>query len=251
MAGSSNNSFIPKRGTTKNRRSSNTRQVYVFTFLSYIFLFATLITSAGSYFYGTHVEKKLAVEVSLLNSEISSFNEADMQRVLDFDRRLSQASSRLDTTVSLVSVFQALEEATINNVLIDSLLLERQGDSLFTLVAGIETDSFDATLFQRGIYQRNQTVSSVIISDVTTSDLDVNPDTLRQADQSFQRLPTVSFTAEFKVPLSRVSYNPGQNNTIVTPVFEAAVPEVDLLDEASSTIGKVDEINQLDNNENI
>ena len=172
MVDPSNSSFIPKRGPAKKTRTKTTRQVYVFTFVSYIMLFATLLAAGGVYFYDKYINQQLDEEISALNSAISSFSESDMQRVLDFDSRLTQANGRLNNTASLVKVFRALEAATINTVKINSLDLSRVEDSKLVLTANIETDTFDSTIFQRSVFEDDNVVGSVRIESLSAEGAD-------------------------------------------------------------------------------
>jgi hypothetical protein len=213
---SNNNSFIPKRGpVNKKRQGPASRPVYVFTIVSYILMFSTLIATGGVYFYGKVVDKQLNNEIAALNTEISSFSESEMQRVLEFDLRLTQASNRLNNSVSVASVFEALEDATIATVKVAALDLIRENDERFILSAEIETDSFDSTIFQRGVYQRNQTISEVNISALQ------NGSAFSLADGEPVEQNTsgalVTFIAELNVPLSSVPY-------VANPVPETQLP---------------------------
>ena len=219
MVDLSNNSFIPKRGPVKHSRASSSRQVYIFTYISYVIIFATLLAAGGVFLYGKYYDKKLESEVSALNAEINSFSEADMQKVLEFDRRLGQADDRLRNSVSLVSVFSALEEATIDSVRLNSLNLQREEDESFAMTATVETDSFDSAIFQRGVYQRNQTVGNVKVADVIT--------TSKQSEQGEENStePVIQFMANFQVSLSAVPYvgselAPEAPITITKPALE-------------------------------
>ncbi|MCA9358713.1 hypothetical protein KC926_00720 [Candidatus Kaiserbacteria bacterium] len=208
MADLSNNSFIPKRGPAKRRQGPASRQVYAFTLVSYILMFATLLAVGGVYIYGKLIEKQLNEEISLLNNEINSFSEADMQRVTDFDSRLLQAKNRLDNSVSIVSIFEALEKATIDTVQLKDFNLTREGDEKFVLQTSVVTDSFDSTMFQRGVFQRLGTViSSVDISSVQTS----------ESDESGRSL--VTFSADLEVPLTAVPYTVQSNVNQTAPTF--------------------------------
>lgn len=228
MADLSNSSFIPKRGpANKRKRAGGSKHVYVFTLVSYILMFSTLLATGGVYLYSNYVDQQLENEVSALNTEISSFSKADMQKVMDFDLRLSQAYTRLNNSVSLVSVFESLEAATIDSVQIISLNLDRENDEKFILSAVIETDSFDSTIFQRGVYGRNQTIDSVLISGIETSNVEkLGVD--KNEDQGESTESVVSFTAELEVPLSAVPYVPTkaaetQPITIIEPADETVL----------------------------
>ena len=146
MAENPNSSFIPKRGPVKKRRRSATKQVYVFTIISYVAIFAAVIGSAGVYFYSEYVNSQLAAEVTELNKEMSSFNNVDMQRVKDFDVRLSQAGERLNNSASIIAILNALEGYTVDTITFLSLSLKRAEDTEFALNVDMKTDSFDSTI---------------------------------------------------------------------------------------------------------
>jgi len=195
----SNNSFIPKRGPAIAKHGKGSRQIYVFTVASYVTMFATLLAAGGVYLYGAYIDRQLTSEIAALNTEISSFSEADMQRVIDFNLRLQEARGRLDHSVSIASLFEALEAATIDTVQIETFNLHREGDEKLVLKSEIETDSFDSTMFQRGVYQRDQSIQSVEVTDVKKGGRDTGQED--QIDQS-----VISFTANLEVPLSSVPY---------------------------------------------
>jgi hypothetical protein len=253
MSTPSDNSFIPKRGSKKSRHKVNVRQVYAFTFVSYTFLFATLIASAGAFFYQESVQNDLTQEVIKLTAEIDDFNEVDMQRVIEFDRRLSQASGRLDASTSIVGVLEMLEEATVSNVSITNLSIERFEDVSLEVTAQIETESFDATLFQRGIYNRSPRIGKIEITNLGASNLDTE-----LATGVNTQLPTVAFSASFEVPLEDVAYSPSDQ-----PVQEVFVPEpvivddTDVVEQGDSVDEPTDDENELevsedaDNNDSI
>lgn len=217
MANVPNTSFIPKRGPTRSNRGTRTRQIHAFTVLSYILLFATLVAVGGVFLYDRYVTQQLQLEVEALSSEISSFSEADMQRVQDFDKRLRQAQSRVDVSVSIVSIFEALERSTINSVQILDLSVDREEDEQYVLAAAIKTDSFDSSIFQRGVLQRE---SAITASSIT--ELDVHEAT------SENNSPTeVTFTAKIGIPLNSIPYIPDEAVLEVTEdVAVDALPEV-------------------------
>ena len=230
MAGPSNNaSFIPKRGASKRSRKSRNKSVYVLTIISYILLFATLLASLGVYIYGRHIEGQLQKEISTFNAEVSGFKEADMQRVQEFDIRLRQAQQRLANSVSITSIFDALEAATIDTVRLNNLLIERNLDDNFELTAEVETDTFDSSLFQRGVFKRNKVVNEVEITNVTIKDATTDDGEVRQS---------ISFNAYLGVPLSSVPYIP--SGTIQEEVVSLQV-EATEQSEATSTEAVQDE----------
>tara|TARA_B100000508_G_scaffold141011_1_gene145034 strand:+ start:1340 stop:2050 length:711 start_codon:yes stop_codon:yes gene_type:complete len=234
MPGPSNSSFIPKRNPVKQKRNQPSRRIYIFTIVSYVLLFAALLSAGGTFFYQEYIDAQLQREITDLNNEISSFSEADMQRVLEFDRRVTQAASRIDNSVSIASVLEALEAATIDTVQLQSLNISRVADDSFSLNARVVTDTFDSTIFQRGVYERNQVISDVEIGAVNTSEAQ------SEADEQGGVRSLVMFDATLEVPLDAVPY-------VVTddkPVTFTITNPVDLFDSSTSTATTTDDNNE-------
>lgn len=236
MPGPSNNSsFIPKRNPVKQKRGQPSRRIYIFTIISYVALFATLLAAGGTFFYEQYIENQLNREIEALNTEISSFSEANMQKVLEFDRRVSQATDRLDNSVSVASLLEALESATIDTVQLQSLTLSRVADESFDLSARVITDSFDSTIFQRGVFERNQVITAVEIGNVSTGDS-------LPSDAGGESRSVLSFDASLTVPLSAVPYVVSR---VQTAPFTITNPVDIFADNASSSATTT----PVDNNE--
>ena len=214
MPNTPNASFIPKQGSAKRVRQTASRQVHILTVVSYVLFVATLVASMGVFFYNRYLDKRLTGEVEKLSSDIGGFSEADMDTVREFNIRLHQAQGRIDKSISITSVFGALEDATLKSVAISELTITREDDSQILVKAKVNTDSFDASLFQRGVYERNSVIKNVEITDLT---LDRNTEE--------NSISGVSFLAKITVPLQDIPYKPG----------DATTPEVDTT-EASSTL---------------
>lgn len=216
MDGSSNNSFIPKRGTSNRPKRGSSHRVYVITLVTYVLFFATLVATAGVFLYSRYIDTQFQTEVALLSDEIDRFNDADMNRVLLFDERLQKAQDRLDSAVSLGSLFTAIEMATAETVQIDSLRIERNNDEDFELVAAINTDSFDSSIFQREVFEQNSIIESVEIEQltITPNSLDTTEAAVDLSDSS-----QVSFTAKLGVLVSAIPFVPQSNS-----LFEENVP---------------------------
>lgn len=221
MADPLNNSFIPKRGPVNNRRVSASRQVYVFTIISYTLMFATLIAVGGVFIYEKYLVNELDKENEALFNDIKSFKESDMQKVLDFDRRLQQANIRLNNSVSLVSVFQALEASTAETVKIETLSIERVSDEKIALEATVDTDSFDSALFQRKAYGDGSVFSSVMIEDLNASGLNPNVEIAEEKEK-----PKVTFKAELEVPLEKVPYKPSDTLRLTAENAETVLSDI-------------------------
>jgi hypothetical protein len=226
MPNSPSSSFIPKQGPAKHSRQVVSRQVHLFTVLSYILFFASLAGSVGVFLYHKYTSNQLDAEVVALSGEIGSFSDVKMEQVRSFNMRLTQAADRIGNSVSAVAVLESIEDATVQSVNINSLEMERVADETFVVTAEIITDSFDSSLFQRGVYERSPIVESVLIEDLGLEQ-DTESDSVTLNKQ-------VSFKAELNVPLNGVPYKP--TSSLFAP------PPVDIGTTSSSTIIESNEI---------
>lgn len=213
MPNSPSSSFIPKQGPAKHSRQVVSRQVHIFTVVSYMLFFASLAGSVGVFLYHKYTSNQLDAEVVALSGEIGSFSDVKMEQVRSFNMRLNQAADRISNSVSAVAVLESIEDATVQSVAIDSLEMKRVADETFVVTAEIITDTFDSSLFQRGVYERSPIVESVFIEDLGLAE--------DSESESTSASRGVSFKAELRVPLNSVPYNPA---TINQPVV--AVPPV-------------------------
>ncbi len=174
MPGSSNTSFIPKRNPTHSNRPSNKQQVFLGSFIIKILFFASLIAAVGVFAYETKLNSNLEDEIVKLNNAISSFNEADMDRVLKMDLRINQAKQRLEHSVSITSLLLAIEKATSETVQITNFTLSRKDDKSFEIEASMETGSFDSVLFQREVLENGEILSISEVQDLTLQNVPPN-----------------------------------------------------------------------------
>lgn len=187
-------SFIPKQGPVKRTKQTASRQIHVLAVIAYVAFIASLIAAVGLFLYERYIEKQLESEVNALSQEIKGFSDADMERVREFNGRLRQTEDRLDKGISIASVLAALEQATVKSASVEQLSLKKTDDSLITLTAKLSTDNFDSTLFQRGVYERNNAIDSVAISDLSLEGLSEE-----DSDAS-----GITFTATLQVPTEAV-----------------------------------------------
>lgn len=215
MPNSPSSSFIPKQGPARHSRQVVSRQVHLFTVLSYILFFASLGGSVAIFLYHRYTENQLDAEVVALSGEIGSFSDAKMEQVRSFNMRLQQTADRIGNSVSAVAVLESIEDATVQSVNIDSLNMERMADEVFVVTAEISTDTFDSSLFQRGVYERSPIVESVLIEELG----------LAEDSDSESGTPSngVSFKAELHVPLKGVPYQPLSNNPVITEIPPVSV----------------------------
>ena len=196
-------SFIPKQNPVKIAQRGATRQVYIFTIISYVLLIAALLAAAGVYLYDRYSKRVLSNEVQNLSTAIASFNQDDMDRVIELDERLRAAENQIKARVSLRAVLMVLENATIDTVQFSNLDLSRTTDNEIEVKANINTDSFDSVLFQRRIYEAASDIASVKVRDVKMN-FAKDGDTNTTAEKS----STVNFSATFAVNDDAVRVDP-------------------------------------------
>lgn len=195
-------SFIPKQNPTKVARRTSTRQVYLFTIVSYVILFATLLAVAGLYIYGRLTTRTLAESVSAYNTEIASFNLKTMHEVIELNERLARTSELLDANISLRAALAVIEAATIDTVQFQEVAFERGEGNQVNLDATVTTDSFDSVLFQRDMYEEAERLTGVSIEDVAIEF--VQADT----ESGTPERTTVGFSALFNLAPSTIQYQP-------------------------------------------
>ncbi len=160
-------SFIPKNDSKRRHRRGPRRNIYLFTIFSYVVMFSTLIASLGVFLYSKFLDSKLNEEIVALDTEIGSFNESDLEKVVKFDSRLRQVANRVQNSLTVLPIFTALEEATLDTVKLVSLELTRKDDEKIMLSSSFEAGDFDAALFQRGVYKRSDMLGMVDIVNVS------------------------------------------------------------------------------------
>jgi hypothetical protein len=161
-------SFIPKRNPIRRSRKRGSKQLFIFTIISYVSVFAAVVASAGVFFYSQYTDSLLVEEVAALDTEIANFEDEEMREVLAFENRLKQAAYRFDHSVSVRSLFEAIEDATISTVQFSDFSLERIADESYVITANLITDSFDSTIYQRGVMERNPQIASVLVSNAVS-----------------------------------------------------------------------------------
>jgi hypothetical protein len=246
MADSPSTSFIPKRGPAKQKRRTVSRQVYIFTYASYVLIFASLIASAAVFLYGQYINQQLNNEITALDTEIESFSEADMQTVMEFNNRLVQAAGRLEHAASVVAILDLLETVTIEPVQYLGLTYEREDDEQIVLTADVDTTSFDATIFQRGLFESNTIVEDVVFTGVELTDPNQTQETLENFTQvTNQDFGGVRFLAEVSVDVASIPLSVVQFDTDSTPISDPFVNDfATSTDEVSSV--EVDDISETD-----
>lgn len=214
----SQSSFIPKRGATRAKRKKPAKRIFVFSLVAYSLVFASLLASGASYLYKNYTTSLLQNEVSLLNSEISTFSVGDLSVISEFDLTLQRAEGRLNNAASIASALDAIDLATAEPVQITALSMERSNDDYMLLVAEIAAQSFDSALFQRKLLNANERLFNQVVVD-EVSIIAAADEEGQVTDTSLVDQP-VAFVVTMQVPIESLPYNPTQSE-VTSDLVEA------------------------------
>lgn len=226
-------SFIPQRPTQGNLKKRNVRKVYILTYISFILFFATILGTAGTYVYKTVANNRLDAEKKLLTDERSKFDESDMESVRELNRRIENAKNRIDNHISVVSIFTALEESTLQKLRFTGFEYKRVQESIPTITLSGVTDTFNSVLFQRTVLATNKILASATFSKVEL--------TSTKESKGITAEKTISFTISGDIDPSLIKFSPTvstfettETNTTAAPIGSNGVA-VDGLGEGAQT----------------
>lgn len=159
MPGSSSSSFIPKRDPQQQNRRDPRRQIYVGTFVIRVLFFAVIVSAVLVFFYERQLKIANNAEIVALDTAIASFNEAEMQRVINLHNKLRQVRERLLYSASVVSIFDAIEGSITESNYVTKMSLERADEGSFEVDLTVQAKDFNAVLFQEEILKDSQVLS--------------------------------------------------------------------------------------------
>lgn len=158
-----------------------------------------------------YTERQFDQIVSQLDEAIGGFSEAEMARVLEFDRRLKIAQNLVDNHVSVVKAFTALEQTTVRDAGFRSLSIKRLAEGTLSVEGELLASNFDTALFQRGAYS----AETAPMQRAALEDISFSP----AAEDSGEEVVTLNGTFTFSS--SDIAFTP--NSTSVTEVVDTAV----------------------------
>ncbi len=167
MATQSSPSFIPKQPPRGNKGKRSTRKIYILTYVSFVFFFGTLITSGATFFYKLNTQSQLEAEKQNIIAQRQRFDQASFERVKEFNNKLDSANELLNQHVSVLSILEALEKATISSVQISSFEMDRAKRNSIELTLQATTKDFNSVLFQRDVYEQNPILQGSNIFDLS------------------------------------------------------------------------------------
>jgi hypothetical protein len=218
-------SFIPKSPSRTTVKPRGVRKIYVFTYLSLVLFFGTLIASAGTFFFDITTTAQLADQKAALASARNQFSDTDLNRLRVLESRIENAKLLLGTHVSVADILEALETSTISTVQLTGLEYSRTDFGGITLALSARTASLNDARFQRDIYASNEVLRDAGI---------VDPKYSSRAEElggSFSSTDsTITFTLESEFAVSDIPFTAPETaaeSESATSTGESTSPETD------------------------
>jgi hypothetical protein len=108
-------SFIPKKPILQEG-PTNARPISIFFIVSLFILFTVIIITGGLYFYKGILEKKITGMENTLNLAKNRFEPSKIIELQIFDKRLRASDEILSKHVTIIPIFNALEQLTMKSV---------------------------------------------------------------------------------------------------------------------------------------
>lgn len=198
-------SFIPKAPASKNApRPRGIKKIYIFTYISLVLFFGTLIASAGTFLFDVTVNGQLAQQKEQLANERNAFNANDLVRLRDLERRIESAKRILNSHVSVSKVFAALEESTVSGVQLTGVRYERSSFGGINFAVGAQTESLNTARFQRDAFATNEILRTAGVVDPQFSALQERIPGVQTAPQEAE----VVFSLAGSFTVDDLTYNP-------------------------------------------
>ena len=176
MANDSRPSFIPRRTPTAPKKQRSSRSIGLFGYFSYILFFGSVLLSLGMFIVSQQVQSTLQEKQTELTAIKDQFQQSEMDRVQEYEQFLGQLNAVFSRSISIGQLFTAIENSIVETVFMTDMELERTADEL-TFAASVQSDSFDAALFQRSVYEEFPVLENFLLEEVTLQGIGRVPDT--------------------------------------------------------------------------
>lgn len=206
-------SFIPKRTPGKKAAKEQTsRRVYILDYVAYIVFFGGLIATGAVFVLDVQANNQLYNVQEELVAEREEFSEAEMQRILELEKKINAAYDRIENHIAVSTLLTKLESLVVETVQFANFNFTRVDDTTVELVINVLTDSFDSTLSQREEFNQDELSENLLLQDISIqlerglsqlsgsqSGVPVQPETAATR---------VSFTLNLDVPTDTILYDP-------------------------------------------
>ncbi|MEX0917639.1 MAG: hypothetical protein WDZ93_00620 [Candidatus Paceibacterota bacterium] len=166
MPESSGTSFIPKN-SNRVRKPRTNKRIYIFSYITYVLFFGTLLTLLGSYVYSVQVGKNLERQKQELATKSETFSDVEIAYVRDLEKRLLVAERLVNESSAPSRLFDALEAVIADTVAVVEFTYEREANSNFVLTFSGAMNEFDSAAFQRDLFAAAPALANATVSEYT------------------------------------------------------------------------------------
>lgn len=160
-------SFIPQRPTAGKTKHRGVRKIYILAYVSYVLFFGSAIAAAGTFFFTLTVDAQLEYQRGLLAAEKDRFSESDIESVRELEERMSIAEDRMNKHISVLSIFEALEQSALQAIRFTSFVYERPNDNAPLVTWTGSAEKFNTIIFQREILEQNPILAGAKFDEVS------------------------------------------------------------------------------------
>lgn len=164
-------SFIPKKPLIKDS-VDYARPVSIFFIFSLFIFFVVLVTTGGLYIYKGILEKQIADKKNTLNLAKNRFEPSKIIELQVFDKRLRSSSEILSKHITVVPIFNALEQLTMKSVRFTNFsytLGENEKSTINIKMSGVAI-GYRSVALQSDLFAKNKNLINPIFSNLTLDD---------------------------------------------------------------------------------
>lgn len=167
-------SFIPKKPLTEEP-VARTRPVSLFTFITTILFFASLLIGGGVYFYKTYLTKQATeLEKSLVTAR-ASFEPKLVSDLSRLDKRINTGNELLSMHVTVSPIFELFQDITIKTIRFTKFsyaYLNDAGTAVNVKMSGLSTPAggYTAIANQSDLLNKNKYIKNAVFSNLTLDD---------------------------------------------------------------------------------
>lgn len=193
-------SFIPQRPTQGVVKKRGTRKIYILTYISFVLFFGTILATAGTFVFKTFEAAKLDEQKKLLAQEREKFNESDMESIRDLNRRIQNAEVLIGNHVSVASIFDALEQSTLQSITLVGFDYKRLNTGVPTVTVLGTTNAFNSVIFQRSVLASSEIFANASFEEVALASA--------EPQEGEVAVRAINFTIEAPVDPSLIKFVP-------------------------------------------
>lgn len=240
MNNSQSTSFIPQRPTKGKVGARGVRKIYVLTYISYVLFCGALFAAGATFFYNLTVQNQLDETKQALAAERENFNQADIESVRELDKRIAVARERMNNHISVLSIFEALEQSAVQALRFTRFDYKRAQDDAPVVTITGSTGRFDTVAFQRDVLSVNPVLANSSITEIGLQAVDTDSGEAENFEQ------VITFALEKTVEPSVVPYVPRVNSGAVTQVTQQESEQSTDADEDSQSQDSAEQTQESD-----